>query len=375
MGSYNLLFGDCIKVENNLWFSAANYNGLYCYNLDTKKTIRIADFPNEDLMQWDLHHNMYKYQDSLIFIPYNGGKISIYNIKKEEFTQIEIPHLKANYKVYPDYMAGTLYDDTLYVIGYAYPGIVKVILSTYEVKIVYTVSKLPINSEKIFFGSRVETNQNFLYVPCCYDNSILTIDMKCDKVSSIKIGKENNQYFQIIKDNQNFYITTKNSNHILCWNIYNNTFKEIATNFNERNSNSLIYLGGKYIWIISSISGKICQVNKLNNEYHYFNFKYTIGIDYIASYKDGLYFLDYYSRNWFYINEFGIITDLQNEIQDPRCKEDIWKKFEQNYLNRKEAREWPLEYLLFRITRNENDIYKLCSNQYVGDKIWEKLNL
>lgn len=44
MDGHNLLFYSCIKIKNDIWFSAIAYNGLYRYDMEKNALKESRDF-------------------------------------------------------------------------------------------------------------------------------------------------------------------------------------------------------------------------------------------------------------------------------------------------------------------------------------------
>lgn len=371
---YKLVFENCMKMGEDIWFSAGNYNGLYRYNLNEKNIERVANFPNEDMIQWDLYHNVCKYHNSLVFIPCYANTISIYNIEKKVFDQIEIPDVKKNIKNVPDFLEGKIYKDKLFVIGYAYPGIIKVDLKTYKVEIVYRVHKNNKYISDIYFGNRVEDDKNLLYIPCSYRNAILIFNMDCNKVFFKEIGNSSNRYSHLVKDNNNLYLFDKNSGNVIFWDKKNDKWKEINIRFTNINRDVLMCLNNKYIWVVSILSGEVFQIDKKSKKVFKHRFQQKWMIDYITSYKNGIYLLDAYANTWYYINNQGIITDLNIELLEPRDKTEVWKEYNRKKIKEIERTELPIQYLIYILSAQEEFYIKHNILKFsMGNLIWNKL--
>lgn len=80
-----------ILIDRDIWFSAANRNGLFKYNYDLKKLECVGIFKGEKINAQFLHSEIKKYKNKLIFIPFQANYIDIYDIENDTFEIIEIP--------------------------------------------------------------------------------------------------------------------------------------------------------------------------------------------------------------------------------------------------------------------------------------------
>lgn len=374
MDKYGLVFENCIKIQNNIWFSSGDYNGLYRYNLCNKSIERVMEFPNEKKSQGYLYYKVCKYQNKLIFIPCFANAISIYDIEDKKLEQIEIPYLGQPHKVHQDFMEGTVYQDSLYIIGYAYPGIIKVNLETYEIKKIYEIQEGTVNPESVFFGSKIDVEDNLLYIPCCYKNAVLVYDMNLDKVSYINnIGNESNRYTQIVKDNQKLYLITKNSNLVFVWDEKKQIFTELDVKFKKMYRDALLRISEEYVWAISIIAGEIYQINKSNYNVRSIEFQQKLGIEYVATSREGIFLLDGYTANWYFVDNNGKIIDLKIKIEEPRSKEELWTELDESTM-KLEDKIWTLHFLVFRVLRKKNIFKKEdVMDKTKGKRIWNNL--
>ena len=364
----------CIRIENNIWFSATNYNGLYQYNLGNGITKRIGDFPNEDLWQGGLYHNVCLYQHSLVFIPHQGRWLSIYDIDKKIFKQVEMPNYRLAQDDVGKFLEGVVYQDKVYVVGYRFPGIIKVDLNTYETEIVYEVHENPGNDGvySVYFGAQAAVDGNLLYIPCLYHNSVLIFDMNHDEAIQVEIGEDFSRYIRIVRDDSKFYLVTKDTSHLVVWDKNTSNWYEIELNFRKNYVDALICCNEEYIWVISPVSGEIYRIEKVDYKVHYIDLSRVLNIDYAIEYKDGICFIDYNTGNWYYLNSQDVVFDLQTKIMDSRETEEIWTGLKHAYLEIAESGISPIQYLIFRMMGEEDTaLTQSKENQSIGEKIWE----
>lgn len=371
-----LCFRGCIRTKNVIWFPAMNYNGLYQYNLENGVTKRIDDFPNEELWQEDLYHNVCLYQHSLVFIPHFAKRLAIYDIDQEIFRQVEMPNYCLEQSDVANFLEGVVYQDKVYVVGYRFPGIIKVDLSTNETKIVYEVTENAGYDGKysVYFGNKAAIDGNLLYIPCLYRNSVLIFDMDCDKAIQVEIGEGFSRYTRIVRDDSKFYLMTKDTNHLVFWDKNNSDWYEIELNFRKSYIDAFICFNEEYIWAISPVSGEIYRIEKANNKAHYIDLNRALCIEYVGLYRDGICFIDYDTGNWHYLDSQDVIIDLQVKITEPRETEEIWIGLKHAYLEIVENGRTPIQYLIFRIMgEGDTALRQSKRKQSVGKKIWKAI--
>lgn len=374
MDKYNLVFESCVKLGSDIWFSSCDYNGLYRYNLCDKNVERILNFPNEKQKQECLYYEMCKYRNKLIFIPCWANHISIFDLESSNLEQIEIPRCYKQNKVYHDFMEAAVYYDSLYLIGCTYPGIIKVNLETHEIIKVYELKeKNAKRSEGIYFGSKIVQTENYLYIPCCYKNAILLYDMKTDKVSYFEIGEKLNQYTQIVKDNQKFYLITRNTNEVFLWDEEVKESIKLNVNFKKKYRDALLRISEKFVWAISIISCEIFQINKLDHEVCCIELQQNMNVEFAAACETGLFLLDGFTGKWYFVSNKGTLSDLKIKMKEPRTKKEVWESFEKERINEYENRIYSIQYFLFQVLDKNGGINKNRDKLIDGNKIWNAL--
>ena len=86
----NLQFNAAAIINDEVYFSAKNFNGLFKWDLNTNDVNLIGHFPKEKLWGEHLHQFAVYYDDIIYFIPYFGQHITKYDIKTGEFSCLPI---------------------------------------------------------------------------------------------------------------------------------------------------------------------------------------------------------------------------------------------------------------------------------------------
>lgn len=83
----NFLAG--VQVEDNIYFSAWNMNGLFKYNPEQEQCDFLKIFPGEE--NWGLHSEAILYKNTIWFIPRASERIAIVDLFTLDITYLDLP--------------------------------------------------------------------------------------------------------------------------------------------------------------------------------------------------------------------------------------------------------------------------------------------
>ena len=83
-------FYDAKLIGNKMYFAEARHNGLYSYDFETKETIKISEFECAKFYEHDLYHQIVKWENKLVFIPYFAKDVSVYNLQNNKLDYYEL---------------------------------------------------------------------------------------------------------------------------------------------------------------------------------------------------------------------------------------------------------------------------------------------
>lgn len=86
----SIQFMDAYTEEGYMYFSAANFNGLFRLKKGSSEAEFLGYFTGEPLWQVDLHRQVIGVGDKLYFLPFNGSGISIYEKRTGDFSFVKI---------------------------------------------------------------------------------------------------------------------------------------------------------------------------------------------------------------------------------------------------------------------------------------------
>lgn len=99
-----LQFDTCYVQDDTLWISALLFNGLFKYNLKSRKLEHVGQFPNEKFIGRLHFHRIIEVDEKLYFTPCESQHIHIFDTKTKQFDSILIEnkvgfhHEAARYK-------------------------------------------------------------------------------------------------------------------------------------------------------------------------------------------------------------------------------------------------------------------------------------
>ncbi len=169
-----------VKVGDEIWFSSYCFNGLFRMNIRTGDTFFVDLFPNEETDVFFAHHKALYHEGLIIFAPWNGNNVHIYNIKEKVFVTIPVK------KKYAEFAAGiAIIDDELFILPY-YPmhGLLKVSLKTFE------VNDVTVFDQKDYELSGITGTRARVDCAITRDHSILYAFQDCGKLFRWDVKEE-----------------------------------------------------------------------------------------------------------------------------------------------------------------------------------------
>ena len=205
---YNISFHSCEFINDYVYYSNLNFNGLYKYDLKTNKNTFIGFFPGEAKSTRHLHGAVKLIKGKLYFAPMSGNCIAVYDIENGSFDSYNIRDFcTTKYTKFYDILE---FEGSVYFIPSRSESIVKMNCKTNELNIYnnwdkYINRNLDKKSPVIKNGSFIYNNE--LYLPCCRDNFIIVIDLSTFIVRRIKIENVKNGFCDAFFNTNNKEIT------------------------------------------------------------------------------------------------------------------------------------------------------------------------
>jgi len=89
MSLINPLFEAGEIIDNKLYYSHSNFNGLFCLDIDTQENKFICFFDDEYCIKRK-HNKSIRWESSIVFLPGRGNFIDIFNVETKKITKIKL---------------------------------------------------------------------------------------------------------------------------------------------------------------------------------------------------------------------------------------------------------------------------------------------
>ncbi len=184
-----------VQVDNEIYFSAWNMNGLFKYNPQTGRCKFLKIFTDEQNI--GIHSEAILYKNTIWFIPRASERITIVNLSNMNFTYLELPEYghRPEGHIPPIRMKGYYKKEErfLWLIPYAYKLFIKIDMDKREI---VSVEEWCQEGYAISIGVWIQ-NKLWIYVNSC--NELRIIDTVSGKQTRQKMGDKNVSYVGIQK--------------------------------------------------------------------------------------------------------------------------------------------------------------------------------
>lgn len=215
---------DAVKNKDKMYFVSEDFNGLFYSDLGEEKAHFIGNIPGEYINQKRLYGSLQLVRDRyLCMIPFTAKEIAVYDIENNKFDKVPLPDEIRHKSI--KFMPSAVIGGDIYIFETYGTSIYKFDVCD---RALYTVNSWEdkISEEKIFddsdayFRYQTAISANNIYVPFCNANAVLVFNY-ADNVCSIEIlGKEQNGYSGIWRENDKLYFSPRNvGNKGAEWNL------------------------------------------------------------------------------------------------------------------------------------------------------------
>lgn len=273
MGKYKLWMSDIAFNGEEIFFSAGQFNGLFKVNLRDGKADFIASFPKESRLQARLHSVAIKYKDEIIFLPDLSNYITIYNIRNNDFDNIEYPIKNRNEMMQycPKIVSGILIGSCVYAFSAKDPCII-----CYD----FEAKRLKVYNEWFeefkMYGYRENTSffcrdicqiGNSIFARTYQNNVIVEYNIKSEKITFHHV--ENQTSVVLCSDIDKVWLLEENGINIYTWDSQNCLLENMGL------ENNLESMGKKYqcsiklqdeIWFFPFLHNSILIMDKTSKK-------------------------------------------------------------------------------------------------------------
>lgn len=140
LNSLDLFFSDAEVIDNEIWFAADNINGLFKRNLITGEVELLGMFPGEKLDGKFLYSCIDRYQDELIFTPFQAKNICVYNMKERKFHVLQLSASKKG-ENYSKFYTSVQEDNMIYMLPCRFEAVIRYNVQEREIKVYDSIFK------------------------------------------------------------------------------------------------------------------------------------------------------------------------------------------------------------------------------------------
>ena len=332
-----LLVKDCVKVNNVFYCIAKQFNLIFSLDVNTGKVEILSIIPDNAYEGEEYCGCITFYDDELYIGSIMSNDIWIFNVEMKKWDKIERKEI-------PNKSTGSLlqafvYNEHVYMIGGSYPAIIIIDPKTKQIEYIEKPFKDKNDNDitDAFFRAQHVLIDDTIYIPCCFDNTVLKMNLITEEYEWMKVGESSDRYSGITHDGNNFWLAPRHNSNIVKWDGQQNVY-EIAL---PEGYDSGTYFGGCcrcgdeiYLWNVGNgktFSLEISEKERRENKYKYNLIK---EIEHITIFQKMNGYFEIYKNGHFDISfdlniNFSEIKDLykkRNLLY--RCKDKIYAEGE-----------------------------------------------
>ncbi len=214
---------DMVEDAENIYYYANEKNVLYKLNKDTKENKILLKFA-ENLFY--TYSSIQKVNEKLVLIPHCADDILIYDLKTDVVQKIavKIPqnNINRNYDGKYKFWDSFVFHESVYMLGFLYPAIIK--LNIYTMEVEYLTACCNFIDKRIEKDSDVyfvhgEVIENFAWISCASTNMMFRLNLESMEFKYYKIPLIDSGCGAFLYDGKCFWIGEwrKGFEKIVCW--------------------------------------------------------------------------------------------------------------------------------------------------------------
>lgn len=226
MRKYNLRTQGIAFYHDKIYFSAIEFNGLFCVDKYGGEALFLSKFPDEGSNMRRLHSDVLQFGEELLFLPDLSNYITLYNIRTGDFTNFEYPIFADNiFNGYPKVAAGIIVEQCAYCFGEENPCIIKFDFITHEMKVYVEwfqkYKEYGYREGVAYFCKDIGIIGKSIYAKTHHNGVILEFNTVTEEISFHLCSKLISSI--ICCDNNNIWYFGEEGQNISCWNIAEKT--------------------------------------------------------------------------------------------------------------------------------------------------------
>lgn len=212
---------DYVKIDNDVYFSALNFNGLYRMRLSGRKLVWLGAVPGENLNQKHIYGAIAENAGKLYLAPRNGNEIAVYDLNTKVFEKIP---LKYKAEGLPFKFSGVLSEGTkIYFIPARYRYLIILDVITGEMEYIEDWRKqlkVPDTYTGLLIGKGYFIKGKYLYMALMPANILVKMSLTTMEEVFIRIGEGKYGFADMCldQDGESIWFIQKGRPAILKWN-------------------------------------------------------------------------------------------------------------------------------------------------------------
>lgn len=284
----NILFrANCYEMVENkgkIWFSWLKANGLCQLDIASYQVKILTRYMDEPIDGFSLYSTIKKVGTILVLGSASAApKIVLYDLEKDKSEYVDILPIKSllrdgngkiRYTGRCDFWRSASYGNCVYLLGYEYPGIVKINVETKEVfYLTEWVEKIESRIKMTYVGSGYLADcvviENFVWILCECAKVILRLDMQTDEIALMDIEAYSERFCGMCFDGENFWVGGYD-NKVFKYNRQFFLIDQIKIIFEEQKSDASLFwapidIGDKII-LFPSVAKHVYEIDKKTDE-------------------------------------------------------------------------------------------------------------
>lgn len=212
---------EMVEDKGKIWFSWLKANGLCQLDTASCQVKILTRYADEPIDGFSLYSTIKKIGTMLVLGSASAEpKIVLYDLEKERSEYIGILPVKSlfrdgnekvKYTGICDFWRSVSYGNCVYLLGYEYPGIVKINVATKEVSyLTEWVERIERKIKMTYVGSGYLAEcvviENFAWILCECAKVILRLDMQTDEIELMDIEASSERFGGMCFDGENFWV-------------------------------------------------------------------------------------------------------------------------------------------------------------------------
>lgn len=209
---------DCVVVGDDIFYVASECNLIFKHNIIDNKIDIIGSVPENLCIEKDIIGAICIYGDELYIAPHKLKRIWIYSFTEKEWSSIERKEIACS--GFKGMLQAFVYNGMIYMIGAHYPAIIVINPNTKEIWYIEKPFIEKGDFQKIgdiYFRAQHVVDGNYLFLPSCFDNTVLKFNCTNAQYEWISLGSKENCFSGITYDGKYYWLSPRYNSNIVRW--------------------------------------------------------------------------------------------------------------------------------------------------------------